>query len=151
MLLRSLTAAFAFAALLAPQAASAQTPRTQIGVLSCESAMTTSFIVGSIRDVKCVFTPNPGMPGKAKKYSGTVKRLGLDVGVTQRTVMMWGVFAPTKLPVGKADLAGVYGGVSGQATVGYGVGGNAPRKSRPYARARASPPPFLNKAISLWH
>ena len=125
MLLRSVTAAIALAAFFAPHTASAQAPRTQVGVLTCQSAVTTSFIIGSIRDVNCVFTPNPGMPGKTIKYVGTVKRFGLDVGVTQRTVMMWGVFAPTMVPVGKADLVGAYGGISGQASIVYGVGGNA--------------------------
>lgn len=125
MLLRNATAAIALAAFFVPQAASAQPARTQVGVLTCESAVTPSFIIGSIRGVRCIFVPSPGMPGIPINYAGTVTRFGLDIGITQRTVMMWGVFAPTRVPVGFADLVGAYGGISGQVSVIYGVGGNA--------------------------
>ncbi|NJL50576.1 MAG: DUF992 domain-containing protein [Blastochloris sp.] len=115
-------AAIAMSQLGLPQAANAQS-RVEAGVLECVSAGGTGFIIGSIRDISCVFRPGPGQPGRPEQYVGTISRFGLDLGATARTVMVWGVFAPTT-NIGRGDLVGDYGGVSGQATVGAGFGAN---------------------------
>jgi hypothetical protein len=116
------TAALAVPQITAPQPANAQS-HTEVGVLECVSAGGAGFIIGSIRDVTCVFRPSPGQPGRPEQYVGTIRRFGLDLGVTGRTVMVWAVFAPSN-NIGRGDLVGDYGGVSGQATVGAGLGAN---------------------------
>ena len=49
--------------------------------------------------------------------------LGLDLGVTDQTQLTWAVNAPTSR-VGRGELAGNYGGVGANASVGIGGGGN---------------------------
>ncbi|ALK08656.1 DUF992 domain-containing protein [Blastochloris viridis] len=119
---RLAAAALAVMALTVPQAARAQS-HAEVGVLECVSAGGTGFIIGSIRDVTCVFRPGPNQPGRPEQYVGTIRRFGLDIGVTERTVMVWGVLAPSRV-IGRGDLVGDYAGVSGQATIGAGVGAN---------------------------
>jgi hypothetical protein len=52
-----------------------------------------------------------------------VQRIGLDLGFTQDTGFAWAVYAPTQR-IGRGDLAGSYGGVGANASVGVGFGGN---------------------------
>ena len=54
---------------------------------------------------------------------GTIGRLGLDVGVTAGGIMTWAVLASTaNIPSGA--LTGRFVGVSGDVSVGVGVGAN---------------------------
>jgi hypothetical protein len=52
-----------------------------------------------------------------------VRRFGLDLGITDQTRLTWAVNAPTGR-VGRGELAGNYGGVGANASVGIGFGGN---------------------------
>lgn len=108
--------ALAFAA--AP--ASAQ-DHVEAGVLKCTVAAGTGFIVGSSKDLTCRFERADGSVGR---YSGVIKKFGLDIGETKETVIVWGVLGPSK-QVAPGSLAGGYGGISAEATVGVGVGANA--------------------------
>jgi hypothetical protein len=56
-------------------------------------------------------------------YVATIRKVGLDLGITQESVLAWGVFAPVNR-LGPGDLAGNYAGAQGSATLGVGVGGN---------------------------
>jgi hypothetical protein len=58
------------------------------------------------------------------RYIATIRKVGLDLGITQESALAWGVFAPVSR-LGPGDLAGNYAGVQGSATIGVGVGGNA--------------------------
>ncbi len=49
---------------------------------------------------------------------------GLDIGINQSTVLVWGVFAPTNR-LGPGSLAGTYVGGSANVTIGVGLGANA--------------------------
>jgi len=62
------------------------------------------------------------VPGPIQSYSGTITKLGLDLGATARGVIVWLVYAPTSLRAG--ELAGSYAGVTGEATIGVGLGAN---------------------------
>jgi hypothetical protein len=118
MFLRSAIAAAALAAAFsAPAAAQA---RVEVGVLRCSVEGGVGLIVGSTKGMSCVFQRR----GADEYYSGRVTKVGLDVGITRRTEIRWAVFAPTA-NVPPASLAGVYGGVSAEATLGVGVGANA--------------------------
>lgn len=100
--------------------ARAADPRVEIGVLRCSIAGGVGLIVGSSKAMTCVFKRR----GHDETYSGRVTKIGLDVGITRRTELRWAVFAPTA-NVPPASLAGRFGGVSAEATVGVGVGANA--------------------------
>lgn len=101
--------------------ASAQTRRVAAGALECRGSPSVSFIIGSRRTLDCTFRSKRGY---RVQYEGTIRRWGLDVGVTGRNVLVWGVFAPTANPHPGA-LAGNYAGVSGSVAVGLGLGANA--------------------------
>lgn len=88
------------------------------GYLKCEVEGNVSFIFGSSRDMVCTYTPGSGK--RVDRYSGKVKKFGVDIGYQESGVILWGVIAPTA-DVGHGALAGDYGGVA----AGYGVGANA--------------------------
>jgi hypothetical protein len=56
-------------------------------------------------------------------YTGSISKLGIDIGVTAGGVMVWLVFAPTNRPTGA--LAGSYAGAAAEATIVAGIGANA--------------------------
>jgi len=60
--------------------------------------------------------------GRRYRYYGVVRRVGLDIGFTERSAPAWAVFAPTNR-IGPGDLSGNYGGVTAGGSIG--VGGNA--------------------------
>jgi hypothetical protein len=90
------------------------------GVLTCDVDSGWGLIFGSSRELKCVYAHGPG---SAETYVGHVRRFGVDIGYQAGGVIAWTVIAPTS-DVGKGALAGDYGGVSGSATAGIGVGAN---------------------------
>lgn len=93
---------------------------TKVGFLSCKMSPSIGLIVGSHQRIHCRFTPDVG--GDPEVYSGSITRIGLDVGFRAGGVMGWAVFAPTSgLPHGA--LRGNYVGASGDASLGVGAGG----------------------------
>ena len=88
------------------------------GVLECVVAPGVGFIIGSSKDVSCTFKGQ----GRAERYRGSTGKLGIDIGVTNKSYLSWLVFAPGK--VGRGALAGTYVGASAQATVIAGLGAN---------------------------
>ena len=95
--------------------------RVRAGGLSCNLAPTVGMIIGSRQNISCTFTPGNG--GPVQRYSGYIGRLGLDLGVTGRGPMIWGVFATTT-KTRPGMLAGTYVGASGDASLGVGGGAN---------------------------
>jgi hypothetical protein len=94
--------------------------RVQIGVLECRGGASVGFIVGSVTNLGCVLRAD-GMPDD--RYVATIRKVGLDLGITQETALAWGVFAPS-VRLGPGDLSGNYAGAQGSAAIGVGVGGN---------------------------
>jgi Protein of unknown function (DUF992) len=92
----------------------------KVGTLTCHIDGGVGFIIGSSKDASCTFRPAGG--GRAEQYSGTIGKLGVDIGVTGETVLGWVVFAPGQLKRG--SLRGQYTGASAEATIGLGVGAN---------------------------
>jgi hypothetical protein len=90
------------------------------GLLSCNMGATIGLIVGSHRHRHCRFTPDAG--GPSETYSGSITRIGLDVGFRAGGAMAWAVFAPTA-DLHHGALRGHYVGVSGDASLGLGAGG----------------------------
>jgi hypothetical protein len=102
---------------LAATPALAASKGVKIGMLTCNVDGGVGMIIGSSKGVDCVFE---GTIGSRERYSGTIGKLGLDVGVTGKAVMAWAVFAPGKLKAGA--LAGKYVGASAEASVAVGLG-----------------------------
>jgi hypothetical protein len=93
--------------------------RVRAGMLNCAGGGQSSFVVGSVTQMNCVFRPDSGRP---ENYVATIRRYGVDVGMTTENAMAWAVLAPTQR-IGRGEIAGSYGGVAAGATVG--VGGTA--------------------------
>jgi len=105
------------AASLAP--ASAQ-QSVQAGVLECSGGQNVGQVVTSNAAYRCVFRD---VNGREDFYVANVRRYGLDLGVTEKAGLAWAVHAPT-YRIGRGALAGHFGGVGANATVGVGVGAN---------------------------
>jgi hypothetical protein len=114
------TLSIAIAALAASVAGANALPPARAGILQCQGGPNVGFVVGSVTSLECVFQSEGRRP---EPYIATVRRLGLDIGVTEQTRFSWAVNAPTNR-VGRGDLAGNYGGVGANASVGIGGGGN---------------------------
>ncbi len=106
-------------ALAAATPASAQDGRVRVGVLNCSGPGQTSYIIGSVTTMQCVFKPDAGRP---ENYAAKITRVGVDIGVTTENALAWVVWAPTRR-IGPGEIAGRYGGVAAGAAVV--VGGTA--------------------------
>ena len=102
--------------------ANAQQPiaRVQVGVLECRGGASIGFIVGSVTNLGCVLRVD-GMP--EDRYVATIRKVGVDLGITEESALAWGVYAPVAR-LGPGDLSGNYAGAQGSATIGVGLGGN---------------------------
>ena len=95
--------------------------RAKVGTLECDIAGGIGFIIGSQKEVTCVFTPEERGPREV--YVGAISKFGLDLGATGGGQMVWIVFAET---VGRraSALVGDYVGVSADASLAVGLGAN---------------------------
>jgi Protein of unknown function (DUF992) len=99
----------------------AQAAQVVAGTLTCKGKGTVGLILGSKQSLTCVFAPPGNKPQQS--YSATITKIGLDVGVKGASTMVWTVlFSTSDLPAGA--LAGKYGGVSADASIGIGGGAN---------------------------
>jgi hypothetical protein len=105
------------AAMVAPAGAQ---DRVQVGTLACSISAGIGLVIASQRNVSCNFQPNNGPP---EAYTGTMSILGVDIGFTTGSAMVWGVLSGTSRYVGM--LSGTYVGATAQATAVGGVGANA--------------------------
>ena len=92
----------------------------QVGILECRGGASIGFVIGSVTNLGCVLRAE-GMP--EDRYVATVRKVGIDLGITQESALAWGVFAPVAR-LGPGDLSGDYVGAQGSASVGVGLGGN---------------------------
>ena len=65
-----------------------------VGVLKCTVDGGVGLIFGSSKDMKCNFAPAEG--GAELPYHGTVTKVGIDIGVTEKSYITWAVFAGGK-------------------------------------------------------
>ena len=92
----------------------------RVGVLECRGGTSVGFVVGSVTNLGCVLRVE-GVP--EDRYIATIRKVGLDLGITAETALAWAVYAPVNR-LGPGDLAGNYAGAQGSASVGVGAGGN---------------------------
>jgi len=109
--------AAALAVAFAAPAAAQQ--RVQAGTLECSLSSSIGLVVGSQRNIACNFKPSGGSP---EAYTGTMSRIGLDVGITGGGAIIWAVFTTTNLYTGM--LTGTYVGASAEMSVAAGLGAN---------------------------
>ena len=114
------TFGIAIAALIAPIASANALPPVRAGVLECHGGQNVGYR-GRLRDQSAMRVRERGPP------AGTLRRhrapLGLDLGITAQTQIAWAVNAPNSR-LGRGELAGSYGGVGANASIGVGGGGN---------------------------
>jgi hypothetical protein len=120
MFLKGFSSALLGAALLAATAPAQAQDRVQVGTLACSISAGIGLIIASQRNVSCTFKPDNGPP---EAYTGTMTIIGVDVGFTTGSAMVWGVLSGTNRYVGM--LSGTYVGATAQATAVAGVGANA--------------------------
>ncbi len=112
--------ALAGVALMAVMAASPAHALVKIGVLTCHIDGGLGAIVYSKKTLRCKFRSTSG---REERYIGSISKVGVDIGETTGTSLMWNVFAPGSTKPGA--LEGSYVGASAQATLGTGIGANA--------------------------
>jgi len=108
------------AVLLCASQADAANSGVKVGVLTCQVESGWGFIIGSSKDMQCVYRP---IRGEEDRYSGAIWKLGLDLGYTDSGTLIWDVVAPAS-DVGPGALQGSYAGATASATVVAGVGAN---------------------------
>jgi hypothetical protein len=90
------------------------------GLLTCNLGPSIGLVIGSRQHMQCRFAPDNG--GAPESYSGTITRVGLDIGLRAGGAMAWAVFAPSS-GLRHGALRGNYVGASGDASIGLGGGG----------------------------
>jgi hypothetical protein len=110
--------AVAVAMFLGP--ANTQPRRIQLGTLTCAMSSSVGVIIGSQKNVNCVFRGQPGEPEEA--YTGTMTTVGLDIGITTGGVIVWTVFADSSRYAGM--LTGKYAGATAEVSIAAGLGAN---------------------------
>lgn len=94
----------------------------EVGLLTCRSPGMTGYIVASVRQFSCVFTPSYG--GPAQYYQATIYRFGAQIGFSNDVGLAWVVTSVTSR-LGPGSLAGAYGGASAGAAVVVGARASA--------------------------
>lgn len=93
---------------------------SRVGELRCDVAATVGELLGSRRNVDCTFLPTG--KGSKQRYVGSIADVGVDVGELKKGSMVWLVYSAS--PTNDAGLEGSYGGVTAEASVGFGLGAN---------------------------
>jgi len=117
---KAILLATAVVALMSATAAAQQRQRVKLGVLECRGGASVGFIVGSVTNLGCLFR-SEGRPDQP--YVATIRKVGVDLGITEQSALAWAVFAPIE-QAGAGDLSGDYLGAQGSANVGVGLGAN---------------------------
>jgi Protein of unknown function (DUF992) len=114
---RAITCAF-LAVLFSSATAQARLP-VRAGGLTCSTGPRVGLVLGSRQDMRCVFRARG--TGQQYVYTGTIRRLGVDIGVTRGGTLFWAVFARNS-QIGRGTLRGNYFGASGNVAVGLSLG-----------------------------
>jgi len=114
-----LLAAIATLALVPGFAAHAQSAKLKAGTLTCNGQGGVGLILGSTERLDCSYAPVSGGPDLL--FDGKITRIGLDVGIKGKSVIIWGVLGSTTQLPGEA-LKGEFAGVAADASLGLGAG-----------------------------
>ena len=117
---KALLATVVMAAAAAVGAVPADAGYVKTGLLTCTVAPGVGLILGSSKSMTCTFKPDFRGP---EHYDGRIDKVGLDIGVTGESVIVWAVLAAERgYPVG--SLSGTYVGAAAEASVVVGAGAN---------------------------
>jgi hypothetical protein len=94
--------------------------KSKIGVLTCISGPKIGLILGSTVKLKCGFV---NFRNETENYTARMSRIGLDLGITAGTAIIWAVLA-VQQEYTPGSLAGTYLGVSAEQTAIIGAGVN---------------------------
>ncbi|MGG6895513.1 MULTISPECIES: DUF992 domain-containing protein [Rhizobium] len=94
----------------------------KIGYLDCDIGGGVGYVLGSAKEVDCTFHSTVGRE-RIDHYTGAIRKMGVDLGFTTRSRLLWAVFAPTA-GYHHGSLSGLYQGATVEATVGAGIGTN---------------------------
>jgi hypothetical protein len=112
----------AAATVLMCAAGPAHAERFRVGRLICIGTPRIGLVVGSTQSLRCVF--HARYPPGRYVYTGRLRRLGLDLGVTSVSSLSWIVLARNSR-IRPSSLRGRYVGASGKLSLGPGLGVNA--------------------------
>ena len=90
-----------------------------IGTLTCTGGEGVGMVLGSNKVFSCTFSPSDWKP--EENYRATITKIGLDIGVTGTTIMVWTVLAATQA-LSPGMLTGTYTGAALDAALGVGGG-----------------------------
>lgn len=104
---------------IATQGAAQAQGKITAGTLTCTAPGGVTLTLVSKKSYDCIYQPASGRAMTA--YTATVTRIGLDIGVTGKTTMVWSVLSavPTLAP---GMLRGDYVGPAADASIGVGAG-----------------------------
>lgn len=119
-ILAAAVAAVALAGIAAKPAVAA--PKITLGTLKCKGHGGVGLILGSKEEMRCVFTT--AVSARRHPYMATITKIGLDIGFTGESTLIWTVLGTT-VDIPEGALAGGYGGVTAGLAVGIGANANA--------------------------
>lgn len=119
------TPAFFAAAIVGATIASAAPALAQAtikaGTLTCRGGAGVGLVLGSEKTYVCRYI---SVSGKlSEKYEASVTKIGLDIGVTNESTIVWTVLSSTD-KLDERALEGTYVGASADVAVGIGGGAN---------------------------
>ena len=91
------------------------------GTLTCKGGQGVGLVLGSQKTYSCRYVSVSGNRDEA--YQASVSRIGLDLGVTTESVIVWTVLSSSDKLADRA-LTGDYVGASADVAVGVGGGAN---------------------------
>lgn len=94
----------------------------KVGRLECIGSSRVGQVLGSTQSLRCAF--HRRRSSRRYIYDGTIRRVGLDVGVIWAGTLSWAVFARNSPRIGPSRLTGSYVGASASAALGPGFGAN---------------------------
>ncbi len=111
------------AALAAPKMAKDDAATfVQRGTLTCSVAAGMGMVVASSKALDCSLAVSGQKV--SQRYTGELNKVGVDVGITQKSTLVWAVYAHPKTKL-KGKLSGSYQGISAEVTAGLGVSAKA--------------------------
>jgi Protein of unknown function (DUF992) len=94
--------------------------RIYIGALTCNVSGSTGYVFGSTKTLDCVFLDRNGT---SATYTGTINKLGIDIGYTRAVHSIWRVYSLGSEKSATA-LSGRYVGEDSTVAAGTQAGGN---------------------------
>jgi len=119
-LLAAAVAVIAAASLEAKPVAAA--PKITLGTLKCKGHGGVGLILGSKERIHCVFTT--AVSARRHPYLATITKIGVDIGFTGESTLIWTVLGTT-IDIPEGALEGGYGGLTAGLAIGIGANANA--------------------------